>query len=310
MYSATLTQNNIPAHTHNTVSNTISVSAFGGANSYVALNGGNYNLSATGVIPTLGQSTSWGASSVAAVDVTSPYLVTNYIIKAIADPSVSCTFSLFDSITASFNGNPVSTVNPLSGNYTLGLATVLSAANLGGINVNNKGQIISYDTSIPGATGTALPNSTPLAHEFGYINFLRTAVPIVSNTIFGTTPTSWVRTFSAFPAITTATGANGSPLSNIPRSAKNIILDIQGGSTTADNCLIAAAQNEGRLGSNVNTTVAGTEYPIFSSGTSGSSRYYQATIPLSGTHALRTFALRGYNAADVGLTVRVVGWTL
>lgn len=242
----------------------------------------------------------------------------NYIIKSRSDDVANCLISLFDTISASIGGTPVGAINPLSGQYTIGLKTVGAPIDMGFISINNKGQIDNYDNSTPGVNGVAAPNATPIVHTQSFINFLRTPVEIVSDTIWGTVLSNWSKTFKVFPAITNVLGLSAIPTANIPVAAKNIILDVQGKSTNIDNCLLAGAPNVDSLSVAATSVLGSNEYLMYTSTSTNSRTGGQIIIPLSGTDSnplsgtpnTRTFAMRGFNTSNAQLSVRVIGWTL
>jgi microcystin-dependent protein len=239
-----------------------------------------------------------------------PYLAVNYIIKALPDPVASCNITLADSLTASEATNGVVTeINPLSGDYTIGLASNVTANDLGYIDVSSKGLVTSYDTTSAGDLATIGANSTDVTHSFGFINFLQAPVSIASLTQFGTVPSTWSYPIQVYPNIVAIDGAVA-PAVNIPNVAKNVILDVS--ARVTDHMYMYASLEPGLSSS---STTAGTnEYLVARTGEQHSSPTAgtQVTIPLSANANNGTigFVLRGINTTVMDLDVRIVGWTL
>ena len=238
---------------------------------------------------------------------TTPHVVTNYIIKAIADPAASCSLTITDSLSASLNGTPVSTINPLSGDYLIGLSTLLSAADLGYVQFNSKGQVINYDVSLAGSVGIVEPSTVNCEHDFGFINFLRQQESIVSDGIFGVVPSTWSKTMIVYPRIYDVADTDKS--SNIPRNAKNVIITIRITSgSSSSSCLFTAASDISRLGSG--TTIEPTEFALYKDAATSDQTVGQFIIPLYNDGDTMSFAMRGHDAEFAGFSARIVGWTL
>lgn len=241
---------------------------------------------------------------------TNPYVSTNYIIKAIADPIANCGFTLFDSISATRDGVPTSTINPLSGTYVLGLNTVLSGASLGYMTVNNKGLVTDYDDTSAGSVGNILPSGANSEHDFAFINFLRQQETVVSDTIFGVVPNTWgPEKIEVFPVMKDIEGNTVSPGTNIPRQAKNVIISVRlTAASNSTSCLFCAASTEGRLGSG--NSIDATEFAVYKDAGDSNQTVGQFIIPLTWDGSTLSFAMRGNDASNAGFSCRVIGWTL
>ena len=281
---------------------------------YAFIDGANYGVSTTNVQPTSGVDVTVAHPNV------QPFLAVNYIIKALPDVIADCNIVLNDSLTArEATYGPDTQINPLSGVWELGLATILDPPkDLGYIDVNNKGIITSYDTTSAGQLTTIAPQATEVTHEFGFTNFLYEPVPIVSVGLFGTNypaqpglaANTWGRTIQVYPEITSVAGAIV-PAVSVPKEAKNVILDI----SYADlyygglfSCL-----EESLSGDGADTTARTTSPYEYRIAYANDNSYYttQVTVPLSASPTgAKSFHLRGWSGGYYNIDVRVIGWTL
>lgn len=278
--------------------------------SQLPLSGMTYTLSSTHGNPVIGGTASWIADASTAIETQSPYVTTNYIIKALPDPIASATLNIFDSISASRNGINVSSINPLSGTYSIGLDTIITGKNQGYFRVNNKGLVTQYDTSVAGDQGNIPPVGNNSAHSQAFINYLRNAVTIVSDSIGGL-GNNWTETFEVYPAITDGTGGNASPSSTILEAAKNVIIDWVVPPIQGNNVIICAAPNASRLGGS-GTAAASSEYLVYRNEGDTRGNHYsgQLILPLEYDSGVLKFAMRGVNTSGLGITIRIIGWTL
>ena len=237
-----------------------------------------------------------------------PYLALNYIIKALADPVAECQITINDSLTASeaIQGQ-VFNINPLSGNYTIGLDSIIAPQSVGYLTVNSKGRVTEFDSTSAGNTATIGAYNTPVTHSFGFINFLRTPIRAASLTLFGgSVPAAWTHRINVYPSLSSNTfDVLAAPEVNIPTNAKNIIIQTRiesaGGSYTY------SSLNLGLVGSGA--TRGDSEYVVHTTSNYSSS---QVVVPLSANTNDNTisFVLRNYNAGVTKLDIEIIGWTL
>ena|GEM_PF-3699869 len=235
-----------------------------------------------------------------------PYVALNYIIKAVVDNIADCQITPVNGLSAEDAFGSVFNINPLSGVYNIGLETVLPAEDVGYLAVDNKGRVTSFDTSSAGDTSTVGPQSTPVQHSFGFINFLSAPVEIASISLFGSVPLSWGRQINVYPSITAVDGAAVTPAVSLPSNAKNVILDIQ---CSTNYSSVYASMNgslSGAAGHNRGTY----EYVIMKQ--SGYLNGGQVIVPLSANTNNNTtgFWLRGQTQSPSIFAINIVGWTL
>jgi len=237
-----------------------------------------------------------------------PYLALNHIIKASPDAIAECNISISDSLTASeLLLGDVFNINPLSGNYLIGLENKLEAQDVGYLTANEKGLITAFDSTSAGVINNQGANNTPVTHEFGFINFLETPVQVASVTLFsGSVPTAWSQRINVYPTLSSSLFGNlATPNVNIPNNAKNVIIEHLTQATGQGHTYTALHTDNLGTGFTKNTK----EYLVgVSSYIAGS----QSTVPLSanpndGTISL---AMRGANVGISRQEIAIVGWTM
>lgn len=242
-----------------------------------------------------------------------PYIAVTYMIKALPDAIADCNITLTDGLTASEAIDGVVTeINPLSGEYELGLGSVIEAKDLGYINVGSKGLVTSYDTSSAGDTSTIDPQGTEVTHSFGFLNFLYEPVPIASVSLFGSVPNDWGKEIQVYPNIVTVDGAAVAPPQSIPSYAKNVILQSAVVGSSDDDAYVYASLHSGLSGTG--TTRGTNEYLVNVARGAGSRRTgsMQIVIPLSANSNNDTlsFHMRGDTRTVEKLDIEIIGWTL
>lgn len=320
-YAHLLTVNEMPSHRHDFTSTTGRV--------FYTINDA-YNSAPTGAQTAAGEFraqgpdndndatyypyTGYTGASSAHVNI-QPYLAIAYIIKALPDPVAECQITIGDNLTASeaIQGN-VFNINPLSGNYTIGLESIIEPQNAGYLTVNSKGLITNFDTTSAGIVNAQGAYNTKVVHQFGFINFLHAPVSVASLSKFGSLPSSWTQVLTVFPKLCSSIfGDLATPNVNIPSTAKNIILQSRVQATNYQTQAVYSALNIGELldieeaGSGV--TRGTNEYTVIT-GTFNNSM--QAIVPLSSNEndGTLSLALRGRHALCIGFECDIIGWTM
>lgn len=314
LYEKVLTDVNIPDHRHFIAAdiNVVSTGTLTALNQMAKSNEGvtsnkAYNFAGTSTAATLGRTSSWGETSPTEITIQSPYLAINYIIKALPDAIADCTIVIEDSLTASeVSQGTVFQINPLSGVYTIGLESQIEAQDVGYLTVNSKGLVTDFDSTSAGVVNNIGSQNTPVTHEFGFINFLETPVPIASVSLFGGVPNEWSQQVNVFPRLSSSiVGPLAVPDVNIPSTAKNIIVQATSGGFYNPQYYYAATHLD-NLGSG--QTRGAKEYLMNYNQYGG----MQTILPLSAhpTDGTVSFAMRGKTPTAVLADVEIVGWTM
>lgn len=312
-YRHTLLENEMPTHYHYALRNLNLYNASGPTNGsynnwYYAGGEGSWRPIDTLLTPNM-MKTSDAGSSQPHTNI-QPYLAVAYIIKALPDPVAECQITIEDSLTAY---EPVQgivfNINPLSGNYTIGLDSIIEAQDVGYLTVNSKGRVTAFDSTSAGVVITQGANNTEVVHQFGFINFLHTPVSIASISLFGTLPSSWTQRLNVFPTLSSSRfGALATPDINIPSIAKNVIIQTRGQATNYQTVAVYSALNNGEL-TGSGWTRGTNEYTVYT-GTFNNSM--QAIVPLSANENDGTvsLALRGSHSLCTGFECEIIGWTM
>jgi microcystin-dependent protein len=295
-YKHTLLLNEIPAHAHTFL-------LYGDSSNGTNVQGGSSSYN-TGSKTT---DSSGGGQPHTNIQ---PYLALSYIIKAIPDTIATCNIVLESNLSASeVLRGVVSSINPLSGSYTLGLASIIAPTNAGYLSTNQKGQVTSFDATSAGVVNNQGANNTPVTHVYGFVNYLYTPVPAASITLFGTVSSTWSQRVNVYPTLSSSLFGNlATPVVNLPNKAKNVIVEVTAVSTSFSPQYVYSALHRDNLGTG--STRNTREYTL-NSGYGGTT---QVTIPLSANQNDGTisFAIRGWAPSNnfyQRFEINIIGWT-